>query len=241
MFDHIGTVIMNTTDLLANDKAHVFEGLLKQPSALASWNDIEECLNNPNFYEFELIDQNSNKIQIPSHKKAWISNKFVQDKGFLFDKFNNGATLIIMNYGFHNNIINDLLGTLENLFDIHASAHVYCGLEDTKSFTIHDDYPANFIFQIEGETKWKIFKNRISYLYRTGTMNGKLAEEDLELDIEVNLKPGDVLYIPSRAYHCAYPKGERISVSVPCWNKLPSDEPTTQIDRNIYNIRRNNV
>ena len=64
------------------------------------------------------------------------SNKFVQDKGFLFDKFNNGATLIIMNYGFHNNIIiNDLLGTLENLFDIHASAHVYCGLEDTKSNT----------------------------------------------------------------------------------------------------------
>ena len=72
-------------------------------------------------------------------------------------------------------------------------------------------------------------------------MNGKLVEEDLELDIEVNLTPGDVLYIPSRAYHCAYPKGERISVSVPCWNKLPSDEPTTQIDRNIYNIRRNNV
>ena len=50
-------------------------------------------------------------------------------------------------------------------------------------------------FQIEGETKWKIFKNRISYLYRTGTMNGKLVEEDLELDIEVNLTPGDVLYI----------------------------------------------
>ena len=138
-------------------------------------------------------------------------------------------------------MINHLLGTLENLFDIHASAHVYCGLEDTKSFTIHDDYPANFIFQIEGETKWQLFKNRISYLYQTGTMNGKLKKEDLELELEVNLKPGDAIYIPSRAYHCAYPKGKRISVSVPCWNRLPSDEPNTQIDRNIYNIRRENV
>jgi len=241
MFDHLGTVIMNQSNLLVEDKPYIFEGLIRNPQEIATWNDIENCLNNPALYEFEMIDQNSNKIQIPSYKKAWIYNKLVQDKQFLFDKFNNGATLIIMNYGFYNNMINHLLGTLENLFDIHASAHVYCGLEDTKSFTIHDDYPANFIFQIEGETKWQLFKNRISYLYQTGTMNGKLKKEDLELELEVNLKPGDAIYIPSRAYHCAYPKGKRISVSVPCWNRLPSDEPNTQIDRNIYNIRRENV
>tara|TARA_Y200000002_G_scaffold58962_1_gene44398 strand:- start:31705 stop:32442 length:738 start_codon:yes stop_codon:yes gene_type:complete len=245
MFNNIGQVFMNTTNLFYEDKPHFFENLLVNESykSLVSWQDIEDCLNNPHFYNFEMIDQHNNKIDIPMSEKAWeFGGKLVQDKQFLFNRFNTGNTLIIMNYGFHNKPITELLNNLEQMFDIHAAAHVYCGMQDTKSFTIHDDYPANFIFQIEGETEWTLFKNRISYLYKSGLMNGKLKEEDLEVELKVNLKPGDALYIPSRAYHCAKPKGERISVSVPCWNKLATDRPNTSVDRNIYHIhRRKNV
>lgn len=236
MFNHIGQRFLKEANFFYEDKPYIFKSLITNYNDIASWNDIEHCMNNTQFYDFELIDKQNNKIEIPAYNKAWIFNKSVQEKGFIFDKVNNGYTAIITNYGFKNQTINSLLDTFENIFDIDAAAHLYCGLESSQSFTIHDDYPANFIFQIEGETKWKVFNNKISYLYRTGTMNGMLSEDQLEVAVEVVLQPGDCLYIPARTFHCAYPTDNRISVSIPCWNKLPTSEPTSSIDRNNYNI-----
>jgi ribosomal protein L16 Arg81 hydroxylase len=70
---------------------------------------------------------------------------------------------------------------------INAAIHVYGGLEDSKSFWIHEDYPSNFIVQAQGKTRWKVFNNRISSMYRTGTMNHKLKEEELDLAFDVVL------------------------------------------------------
>ena len=236
MYDHLGSVLFNQVNFEYEDKPAYFEQVIPSVEKLASWDSIQSCMNNPEFYDFELIDQYNQKIEIPVEKKAWINNKVVQQKHFLFDKVKNGATLICTNYGFQNEFVYELLHTFERIFDVHAAAHAYCGLESTKSFTIHDDYPANFIIQVEGTTKWKVFNNRISYLFETGRMNGQLHEDMLETAIDVEMKPGDMLYIPSRMYHCASPEDKRISVSIPCWNRLPSDQPGTEIDRNKYSI-----
>ena len=67
-------------------------------------------------------------------------------------------------------------------------------------------------------------------------MNGKLKDEDLELAIEVELQPGDALYIPSRMYHKAMPDGKRLSMSIPCWNRFATDPLDNQADRNYYRI-----
>lgn len=232
----IGQRLLNEIDLLKNDKAHCFKQLLENPGDLLTWKDVEWCMNNPYLYNFEMIDRYNNKIDIPEHRKAWIWNRTIQDKRFLFEKFSEGNGLIIMNYGFHSEKTMYLLDIFEKLFDIHAAIHVYCGLENSKSFPIHDDYPANFIIQVEGTTKWKIFKNRISYLYKTGTMNNKLDEKDLEIDVEIELTPGDALYIPARAFHCAEPMGKRLSLSIPCWNRFTNDPENYYIDRNLYRI-----
>lgn len=236
MYDHIGEVLFNEVNFEYEDRPAFFPKLIPNPEKLANWDSIQQCMNNPEFYDFELIDINSQKIDIPTERKAWINNKLIQQKHFLFDKVKNGATLICTNYGFQNENIYNLLDTFERLFDIHASAHAYVGLESTKSFSIHDDYPCNFIIQVEGTTKWKVFNNRISYLFQTGRMNGQLREEMLDTALDVTMEPGDMLYIPSRAYHCASPKDKRISVSIPCWNRLPSDQAGTSIDRYKYSI-----
>jgi len=236
MFDHLGQEFLHKTNLYYEDRPHIFKSIIKNYADIATWQDIQDCMNNTQFYNFELIDKQNNKIDIPEHNKAWIFDKLVQEKSFIFDQFNNGCTAIITNYGFKNQVVNSLLGTFENIFDVDTAAHLYCGLEGSQSFTIHDDYPANFIFQIEGETKWKVFNNRISYLFRTGTMNGLLAEDQLELAIDVLLQPGDCLYIPARTFHCAYPTEKRISLSIPCWNRLPTSDVNSSIDRNNYSI-----
>ena len=51
------------------------------------------------------------------------------------------------------------------------------------------------------------------------------------------LKPGDLLYVPSRYYHCAFPKSSRLSISIPCLNVIDllyEDVTTMQADMNIY-------
>lgn len=238
MFSDLGQRLVNESNLLFEDKAHVFKNLIKEYNTLADWNQIEECINYPHLYDFELIDSLGNKIEIPRHQKAWTTNKLVQDKQFIAEHVNKGNGLIITNYDHKNKEVTTLCGYLEEIFDIHCSAHLYCGLEDSRSFWIHEDYPSNIIIQVEGTTRWRIFKNRISSMYKTGTMNGQLSLEDLEIEIDTILEPGDVLYIPSRAYHLAEPKGERISISIPCWTKLPTDLNTVKADRNFYSIRR---
>lgn len=239
MFDNLGQVIVNETNLLFEDKPHFFKGLMnKEIEHIASWKSIEECINNPQFYNFEIVGNDSMKKDIPCSQKSWVTDKLVQDKRYVANCVKDGDTLIITNYGFNNSTVNHLLGTIENIFDINAAAHLYCGkTKGSQSFNIHEDYPANFICQIEGKTIWKVFNNRISYLYKTGTMNNQLTEEMLDTAIDVVLEPGDVLYIPSRAYHVAIPKDEqRISLSIPCWNRFPTDPIDNSVDRNYYTI-----
>ena len=58
--------------------------------------------------------------------------------------------------------------------------------------------------------------------------------------INTTMKSGDLLYIPSRYYHCALPKSPRVSLSIPCVNLEIQNETKrvsidgTQIDTNIY-------
>jgi hypothetical protein len=235
----IGQRILNESSFLYDDQPHYYKQLITKPEEFLTWKDVEFCMNNPFLYDFEVIDSDNQKVSIPSSRKAWIWNREIQDKKFLFDKLHQGSSLIIMNYGFYSEKTMELLSIFENLFDVNAAIHVYCGLKGAKSFPIHDDYPANFIIQTEGSTRWKVFKNRISYLYRTGTMNNRLREEDLEIAIDVVLEPGDALYLPSRGFHVAYPEGKRLSMSIPCWNRLPTDPPENSADRTYYRINQN--
>jgi hypothetical protein len=230
----IGQRLLNEANFIYEDRGYYFSQLIKNPSEFLTWEDVEICLNNPAFYEFEFIDHNSNKIQIDRYIRAWIYNKKVQDSCQMVNHINHGHTMIIMNYGYHNRKTQELLNTFERIFDVDAAIHVYGGLQGSKSFNIHDDYPCNFIVQVEGTTKWKIYKNRISSLYKTGTQQQFISEDKLEIDIEVELSPGDALYIPARAYHCAFPTEKRLSMSIPCWPRMPGSNQTP--DRNYYKV-----
>ena len=241
MMNGIGQRLVNETNLLIEDKPHFFKNFIKDVDKIINWDDVEFCMNNTALFNFELIDPYNTKVGIPEYTRPWMFGRKSQEKSFLFEKFNKGHSIVINNYGYYSKQTNDLLNIFESIYDVHAAIHVYAGLEGGKSFPIHDDYPANFIIQAYGKTRWKVFNNRISYLYKSGTMNNKVTDADLDLAIDVVLEPGDALYIPARCFHGAYPSEKRISMSIPCWNRLMSDAQGHYNDRNYYRINHGTV
>ena len=136
----------------------------------------------------------------------------------------------------------EILGYFEKHFTAKMAMHLYAGLDNCRSFNIHEDTASNFIVQVEGETQWTVYKNKCSNIIdRTATYpEVELTYhgiEDmipfLEKQVSTLLVPGDILYIPARCYHQAQPHGKRLSVSIPMQHMIPHIKP---IDRKYYEI-----
>lgn len=181
-----------------------------------TWDTVEYCLNNPQFYPVEMLCDGK-KLDIPKHMNCWLPAP-INDKRFVFDNVNRGNTFVLLNYSHYNSYTTLLTKELAEKFDVFPDIHVYGGLAGSVSFGIHKDIPPNIIIQAYGETPWKIWKDR----------------NDPPV-IDLILKPGEVLYVPGNLYHAAIPSGQRVSMSIPCWPNL-NMAGFTKTNRDFYNI-----
>jgi hypothetical protein len=221
-------VNMNLGNLLLNENAQYLSNFIDNPSQFITWQDVEFCMNNPVLYGLELINHENFKLP---HSAIDLA----REKRFLFDAVHDSMGMVITQYDHYNAKTKELCDFFEKTFDVNASIHVYCGLKASTSFKIHCDFPTNFIIQVEGECRWKVYGNRMSNLIDFHNVHHPIVDEnDLQTIIDVVLKPGDGLYIPPRQYHCAFPSDKRISMSIPCWGRSKFDRP--RFDRNTYSI-----
>ena len=203
-----------------------------------SWNILDEAINN-DFVDWELIDQTGKKIEIPYTMPYWFDGHKQPNKSFIIDCINRGDTFIISRASTLNEKLKSLISSIQKYFNVGADIHIYGSKGNGTSFPPHTDIPANFMIQVEGETKWVVFKNKESDFL------GVVEERDtikLEPMIETKLKPGDLIYVPSKYYHCALPKSPRLSISIPCLALNPKEPivginiAVIQTDTNIYKI-----
>jgi len=204
-------------------------------SSILSWDDVNNAINF-NIGVVDIIDNDGNRCEIPVSQYFW-SNKLFQNKNVIVDDIKSGNCFSISQCFFINKNINTLLSIIEDKFYVVCDAHLYGGINgQANSFSPHVDIPSNFIIQIEGETPWKIYKNIASDMYPQEYINSFKNLDCLEIDLEVTLNPGDVLYIPPRRYHAAFPVGKRLSLSIPSASRKYSN--VTPIDRSVYDITR---
>ena len=219
-----------------DDAPHYWESAI-DPTGLVTWKDIEYCLNNPNQFDIKFINKFVNQfIDYPKHERAWDPHAQPEVRQ-LMDIFAEGHTCIIEKFEYINHSKKEILKDLEETFNIHASMHVFCGLGDTRSFNIHEDYANNLIIQVEGETHWTVYKNRASnlveqldYSANANDLSQGVDPSKLEVAVDVNMKPGDIIYIPARTYHRAQPKAKRLSLSIPMQHLCSLNK----VDRNYY-------
>jgi ribosomal protein L16 Arg81 hydroxylase len=223
--------IKNFQNFIINDKPFYIKNALTDVDDYLSWQTVEECLNDPIKYKFECIDKDhQSKIQFGQIKPFW-NEVAIPDKKHLFNIVSSGNTLVILNYGQYSKSTNNLCKTIENNFLVATDIHAYCSFSKSKSFKIHCDYASNFIIQCYGTTHWKVYDNRLSTLYPIS--NYEIDENELETLIDIELVPGDLIYIPSRMYHKAEPSEKRLSMSIPC---VPMMFDVTRYDRNYYSL-----
>jgi ribosomal protein L16 Arg81 hydroxylase len=96
---------------------------------------------------------------------------------------------------------------LEHEFAARVAANVYCSFKGVQAFQTHFDLHDVFAVQVEGEKLWRVYESRadapVLPLPPGDEIEKWLTESRGRLLFEVNMKPGDIMYLPRGQYHDA--------------------------------------
>lgn len=96
---------------------------------------------------------------------------------------------------------------LEREFAARVAANVYCSFNGVQAFPTHFDLHDVFALQVEGEKTWRVYESRadapVNPLPPGDEIEKWLTANRGRLLFEVNMQPGDLLYLPRGQYHDA--------------------------------------
>lgn len=186
-------------------KAVVINGSNDKFSNLFSWSKLNDLLNySGNSYPYlRIVDHKT-----PIHEdllldKKVLSEKLVRkiDPKKVVDYCKKGATLVFDKSELFDKEIKCLVQDL--IFEIgeKVQANLYCSWTDHQGFDLHYDTHEVILLQVEGCKKWKVYSDirKFPIKYQIEDSIKPTADEVPCLDIE--LKAGEVLYIPRGHYH----------------------------------------
>jgi len=195
------------------EKPTILRKYVQDAQLLATWKDVEFCINNPWQYGPSIIHKTTQKkLPLKTEHSFWFG-KDIPDKRQVLGFLEQGHTLVLENYSVHSVATHEICKRIEDLLSVTADMHLHCSLKASSSYPIHCDYADNFILQVLGETEWKVFDKQGDPMYNV------TEAEAGDAVIDTVLRPGDVLWIPAKTYHKANPFEGRISISIPCSTK----------------------
>ncbi len=178
---------------------------------LFTWKELETLINIRPLMTTE-------RVNIPSHEGQyrWDNNCWTNDP--------NCYPSSLLKMLIENNIcylddmstctekINSFAEKLERQYKLPVDAHIYICRNPKLShpFGTHFDYNNNVIVQCEGKTNFKVWNEVKDKSQRQDNMTVK---EDPVWDVDMN--PGDAIWIPKYYPHLATSKTKRLSVSFP--------------------------
>jgi ribosomal protein L16 Arg81 hydroxylase len=138
------------------------------------------------------------------------------DAGKLAMELSDGATLIFNNCEEVHPPLRDLCASLERLFHHRVYTNLYAGWRADNGFDVHWDAQNNFIVQVAGRKRWKVWKPTRAHPLRE-EVDSTLAPSE-EPFWDGVLEQGSLLFIPRGWWHIAYPMDEpclHLTVTLP--------------------------
>jgi len=120
----------------------------------------------------------------------------------LWDFYNNGCSIRMLNpQTFHNGVWR-LCSTLQEHFQNMVGANVYLTPPGTQGFAPHWDDVEVFMLQLEGKKHWKIYNPRSKEETLPRFSSDNLDQDEVGTPvIETVLEPGDMIYMPRGTIH----------------------------------------
>lgn len=123
--------------------------------------------------------------------------------------------------------IRRLIEEIEEDHNVYAQSHIYMGKYGSRSFSIHADNPDNLIVQCIGKSKVTVYNE-------CADIAGSLSNNNVTVKEQHILEPGNSIYIPSLQYHLFEPLTDRLSISIPMYEKTLS---FNKVDYGLINIK----
>jgi len=236
-------------EIRIDDRPLIVNDVIKDLDSWITWDKVGECMSKSCLADILYLNKTSSiyehvvpcRIELENNVKTLEKNNggnkinttpTPDGNAFLANQF----TMIISDYERMNPLITDLINHMVEVFHIHMDghgvwpaeidwysghAHVYCGLEGSRSYHPKCDGPNNFIFQMSGTQKIILYENKSTSLANVELNIFDSVEERKELYDklrvldEVTLHPGDLVYIPNRQFYYIEPLENTISMRIP--------------------------
>ena len=165
---------------------------------------------------------NDKRVKLLGNTKRyeWVCTKWTKDPNCfppsLIKKLIDNIMIYFVDMSRATEKINDFARQIEDDYGKQTDAHIYVcrNLEIKHHFGVHYDFNHNLIVQCEGKTNFKVWdevKDVDRNLKGIG-INTRL-EMEVEPVLDVNMEPGDAVWIPKHFPHLATSLTPRLSVS----------------------------
>jgi ribosomal protein L16 Arg81 hydroxylase len=176
-------------------------------SELLNINDIDSFLSrNDSRYPSIRLVKNGSELPLNEYSNILNFGRYssdgLLDSDKIFSQYKDGATILIQLAKSSFNGLAHFCNQLQNDLQSHIEGNIYLTPKNSQGFTTHFDTHSVFVLQLEGCKKWRIYNT----FYDLPTLDDTYKENsqiELELQVEIILKPGDILYIPRGLGHDA--------------------------------------
>lgn len=196
-------------------KALYIPGNVEKVANICSWEHINELLQmTTNWSDKNLkIVIDTNTVQ-PS---TFCERSYNRDRiptlrpqpDLVAQLFEQGATVVLDLMETMNPGIRSATEAIQMATGYRVSCNAYSSRKQRKAFAAHFDSTDVFALHIEGTKSWRLYKGRFENpLDRPGFNSGSFSSDSIEtakgdLLMEIEMKPGDMLYLPKGVYHDA--------------------------------------
>jgi ribosomal protein L16 Arg81 hydroxylase len=194
---------------------------------LFSWEELEKLLNLRPFVNIDRLKIINNKTY-KWNCCSWLTEKNSWPPDILQKEIKH-YVCYIADSSRVNKKINLICKILEKNLKKPTDAHIYFSFttKNDEGFGIHNDVSDNIIIQIEGESNIEVWD------FEEKSENRFINELNTKSFLNVNMKKGDVIFIPRKHWHRVISKTKRLSISFPM-----SENENIQQERNWINLER---